>query len=135
MTEQNRALALHWFAEVWDKANPDAIDQYFSPDGHAYGFPTPESALGLAEYKALHANFTKTFSGIKVTIHDTIAEGDRVAIRWTATMTHTGDALGSAATGKPVTIPGASFCRIVDGKIMDGWNFTDFTKVVAELKA
>ena len=93
MIEQNRALAINWFQEVWDQAKPDAIDRYFAADGHAYGFPNPDSVLSRAEYKAVNATFLNSFSDIHVRIDDVIAEGDRLAIRWVCHTTHTGDAL------------------------------------------
>jgi predicted ester cyclase len=135
MIEQNRALAINWFTEVWDQANPDAIDKYFAADGHCFGFPEPDSVLSFAEYKAVHAQFLAAFSNLRVRVDDTIAEGDRIAIRWVAQMTHTGDALGIPATGRQVTMGGSSFCTCRNGMIVDGWNFMDFTKVLHHLKS
>ena len=135
MIEQNRALAITWFTEVWDQANPDAIDKYFAADGHCYGFPEPDSVLTRDEYKALHAQFLAAFPGLRVQVEEVLAEGDRIAIRWVAHMTHTGDALGFAPTGKQVAMGGSSFCVCRDGKIVDGWNHMDFTKVLAQLQA
>jgi predicted ester cyclase len=60
---------------------------------------------------------------------------DKVAVRWTATLTHTGDNLGFAATGRIVRLPGSSFVRIKDGKITDGWNQLDFTVVLQNLQS
>jgi predicted ester cyclase len=71
---------------------------------------------------------------MRVTIDDVIAEGDRVAILWTATMTHTGDGLGFAASSKKVSLPGASFITCRDGQIIDGRNHMDFTKVRLQLQ-
>jgi predicted ester cyclase len=135
MIEQNRALGITWFAEVWDQANPHAIDKYLAPDARCYGFPEPDSVLDVDQYKAVHAQFIQTFSNIRVQIDDIVAEGDRIAIRWVCHMTHTGDGLGFAATGKQVTMGGSSFCTCRDGMIVEGWNFMDFTKVLAHLQA
>jgi predicted ester cyclase len=135
MIEQNRTLAYNWFAEVWDSANPDAIDKYFAADGRCFGFPDPTSVLTLDGYKAVHAQFLQSFSGIRVQVEDVIAEDDRMAIRWTAHMTHTGDALGIAPTGRPVVMGGSSFCHTRDGKITEGWNFMDFTRVLQQLQS
>ena len=48
-------------------------------------------------------------------------------------MHHTGDALGFAASGKHATLAGSSFMHLRDGKIFQGWNFMDFTKLALEL--
>lgn len=45
-----------------------------------------------------------------------IAEGDDIAVRWTATYTHTGTLLGIPRTGKRVTIAGVSIFRMSQGK-------------------
>ncbi len=135
MTEQNRSLAHNWFEEVWNQANPDAIDKYFAPDGHCYGFPDPTSVLSRDEYKAIHDQFLKSFSNLRVEVQDVIVEADRMAIRWVVRMDHTGDALGIPPTGKPVVMGGSSFCHIRDGQITEGWNFMDFTKVLQQLQA
>ena len=52
------------------------------------------------------------FPDLKVKIDHIIEQGDKVAARWTATMTHKGDFLGFAPTGKKVTITGTSTQRI-----------------------
>ncbi len=42
---------------------------------------------------------TCTAPGLHMTAEDVIAEGDQVAVRWTATGTHTGDLMGTASGG------------------------------------
>jgi hypothetical protein len=55
MSEQNRALAIRWFKEVWNEGSEAAIDELFHPEGHAYGFPDPTSDLiGPEAFKAVH---------------------------------------------------------------------------------
>lgn len=50
-------------------------------------------------------------------------------------MKHTGDALGFPATGKQVALPGSSFITCRDGKLMDGWNYMDLTKMTQQLQS
>ena len=56
----------------------------------------------FAVYRSTHSSGTTqaTFSNIQVTIHDALAEGDKVLLRWSCRLTHTGDGLGVRATGK-----------------------------------
>jgi predicted ester cyclase len=49
-------------------------------------------------------------------------------------MTHLGDALGFPATSKKVTLPGSSFIVCRDGKIVDGRNQMDLTRVRFQLQ-
>ena len=136
MSEQNRALAIRWFDEVWNKGSEAAIDELFHPEGHAYGFPDPTSDLiGPEAFKAVHRQFKSAFSGINIVIEDVIVEGDRVAIRWTSHMNHTGDTLGFAATNRKAALSGSSFIHIHNGQIMHGWNHMDFTKLALQLQS
>ena len=136
MSEQSRALAIRWFEEVWNKGHEAAIDELFHPEGHAYGFPNPDSDLiGPEAFKAVHRQFHGAFSNINVVIEDVIAEGDRVAIRWTSHMTHSGDALGFPASNTRVALAGSSFIQISNDQIMHGWNQMDFTKLALQLQS
>jgi steroid delta-isomerase-like uncharacterized protein len=136
MSEQNKALARRWFEEVWNQGKESTIDELFHPQGKAYGFPDPDSVLiGPAGFKTTHRVFQNAFGNIHIVIDDLVAEGDRVAIRWTCTMIHNGDSLGFPATGKKTTFPGSSFITCHDGKLTEGWNFMDLTKMTLELRA
>lgn len=136
MSEQNKALARRWFEEVWNQGSESTIDELFHPQGKAYGFPDPDSVLtGPEGFKTIHRQFHNAFTNIHIDIHDVISEGDRVAIRWTCTMLHNGDGLGFAATGKKTTVPGCSFLICREGRISEGWNFMDLTRMTLQLQA
>jgi steroid delta-isomerase-like uncharacterized protein len=131
----NKDLAKRWFEAVWNQGRESAIDELFHPQGKAYGFPEPDSVLiGPEGFKSIHRQFHSAFTGIHITIDDLIAEGDRVAIRWTCVMTHNGDGLGFPATGKKTHFGGSSFITCRDGKLIDGWNFMDLTKMALDLQ-
>jgi ketosteroid isomerase-like protein len=122
----NKQLARRWFEEVWNQGRESTIDELLHPEGKAYGFPEPDSVLvGPEGFKAIHRAFHNAYGDIHIDIDDLIAEGDRVAIRWTCTMTHTGDGLG---------FPASSFIHCRDGKLTSGWNFMDLTKTTQQLQ-
>jgi predicted ester cyclase len=58
---------------------------------------------------------------LRFTIDDLVAEGDRVAIRWTLRSTNTGPMLGRPPTGQPVELAAIVIFRIVDGGIAERW--------------
>lgn len=135
MPEENKNLVRRWFEEVWNKRRISAIPEMYHPSGRAHGFPEPDSVLtGPEEFAAVCKNFYETFGDIHITVDDLIAEGDKVAVRWTATMTHTGHGLGFPATSQQVKLPGSSFLICGNGMILDGWNQMDFTRVQMQLK-
>ena len=133
--EANKTLAKRWFEEVWNQHRESAIDELFHPQGKVHGFPEPDSLLvGPEAFKAVYRQFTTTFSNIHIALDDLIAEEDRVAVRWTCTMDHTGDAPGFPATGRKSTLLGSSFVTFRDARLFEGWNFTDLTKMRLQLQ-
>jgi steroid delta-isomerase-like uncharacterized protein len=131
----NKALIQRWFDEVWNQGRESAIDELFHPQGKALGFPDPDSILiGPAGFKTIHRQFQNIFGGIHIEIDDIIAEGDRVAARWTTTAIHSGDGLGFPATGKNTTLAGSSFITCRNGQIIEAWNYMDMTKLTIDLQ-
>jgi steroid delta-isomerase-like uncharacterized protein len=135
MSEANKQLVRRWFEEVWNQQRESAIDAMFSPEGKSHGFPEEDSVLiGPEDFKSIHRSFRGAFPDVHVTVEDLVAEGDKVAVRWKAEMTHRGDHLGFAATGKRASMNGASFVVVKDGKIDEGWNFMDMGSLFARLR-
>lgn len=131
----NKELARRWFEEVWNQGRESAIKEMYHRDGRAFGFPEPDSVLnGPDEFAAIWRQFRSAFPDVHVTVDDLVAEGDRVAVLWTATMTHTGDGLGFPASSKKVGFQGSSFLLCRDGQIKEGRNQMDFTKVRLQLQ-
>ena len=135
MSEANKQLVQRWFEEVWNQKSESAIDAMFSSEGESHGFPQEDSVLvGPEDFKTIHRSFRGAFPDLHITVEDAIAEGDKVAVRWTVTATHRGDHLGFAATGKGIGMNGSSIVVIKDGKIHDAWNFMDMGGLFARLR-
>jgi predicted ester cyclase len=64
---------------------------------------------------------------LHITIEDLVEEGDRVAVRWRATGTLTGDGFGVPPTGKRMDMGGGmTIARVHNGRIAEAWNNFDF---------
>ena len=61
---------------------------------------------GPDEFKVFVEKLRGAFPDIHMTIEDAFASCDKVAVRWSATMTHTGDHLDIPASGKRVSVAG-----------------------------
>lgn len=79
--------------------------------------------------------YLTAFPDTHFTIDDMIAEGDRVAIRWTVRATHRGEFEGIAPTGKPVTVTGTMVARIANGKLVEGWQNFDALGLLQQIGA
>ena len=134
--EANDQLLRQFFEEVWNRKNEAAIDAILAPDCVAYGLPDPDAVLrGPEAFKQLHRMFVGAFPDIQIAVLDVIAAGDRVAARWRATGTHLGGHLGFPATGKPVTLDGATIAIIRAGRMQEGWNMMDMGHLFESLRS
>jgi steroid delta-isomerase-like uncharacterized protein len=132
MSEENKALARRQVEEVFNKHNPDAVDEFFAPDCVSHNTPPgmPNDREGL---KALVAMYVGAFPDLKVTSDFQLAEGDKVVMRWTARGTHSGELMGIPATGKRIEITGIGIQRIAGGKIVEEWNESDQMGMMQQL--
>ena len=136
MSEANKELMRRWFAEVWNEGRAEAIDEMFAADGVARGLGEAGAEVrGPAAFRSYFAKLRGAFPEFEVTVEDVIAEGDKVAARWSAKMMHRGDDLGVAASGRQVAVTGMSFIRIKDGRIVEGWNNWDVHALMEQIGA
>jgi steroid delta-isomerase-like uncharacterized protein len=122
--EENNQLVRRTFEEAWNRGELNTVYEIFDARhvSHGVGVELPDGPDG---FKQLIAVYRAAYPDIHFTVEDQLAEGDKVAIRWSATGTHEGELMGIAPTGKQVTLTGMAISRIVDGKIMETWNSFD----------
>jgi len=135
MAQGNSALIRRWFEEVWNKGRMEAIDEMASPDAIGHGQAQHDTDIGLKEFRKLAAGLRTAFPDFKATIDQVIEQGDKVVARWTTTMTHKGEFLGFAPTGKKATVTGTTILRIIDGKIIEGWDNWDQLGLLVQIGA
>jgi predicted ester cyclase len=75
------------------------------------------------------------FSSFRVTVADMLADGDRVAVRWTSEGTHASEWFGIPATHKRVIFGGIDIYRFDRGKIREWWRNEDFPFLLQQLEA
>jgi steroid delta-isomerase-like uncharacterized protein len=129
----NKELVLRQQQEVWNKGNMAVIDELYTPDfvGH---FPFGES-VGREELKKMVALHRAAFPDWMEQAEDVVAEGDRVAIRFTSRGTQRGEFRGIKPTGRSVTIGEAAIFRIADGRIVEQWVFPDVGSLLQQLES
>lgn len=97
-----------------------AVDELFSADYVEHG-GTGEDTRGIKNYKQSMNEFYNAFPDVHVTLDDMIAEGDRVAVRFTLNGTHKGGFMGIPPTKKKWTIGEIGIIRITNGKFVESW--------------
>src|SRR6185503_9308861 len=103
MNDDNKRLAQRWFEEVWNQGLESTIDELLSPEGVGFGLAATDTEVhGPTEFKPFVRNMRDAFPDLHIAVEDTVAEGDKVAVRLRVTGTHKGGGLGVAPTGRKV---------------------------------
>jgi steroid delta-isomerase-like uncharacterized protein len=120
------------FSEVWSKGNVDLVDELYAADfvGHFPGetFHGPE---GIRSHVTTHRI---AFPDWVEEIEDTIAEKDRVVVRFRSSGTNLGEFLDRAATGNRVEISEVAIFRLKDGKVVEQWVYPDMLSMQRQLR-
>jgi predicted ester cyclase len=132
MIEACKELGKLWFEEVWNKGRRAAIRELLAPGAVIY--ECGEAVRGAEGFYPFFDRMQASFSNIHVSIHDAIAEGDVVCLRWSCTMTHTGDGFGVPPTNKDVQTTGITIIRSANGKIVAGWQNWDMLGLMQQIK-
>jgi steroid delta-isomerase-like uncharacterized protein len=124
--DQNIQLMRRWFQEVWNEGRIETVHELFHTDGVARGQRASEAEIrGPEEFVKFVREIRGAFPDMKVQVDDVFGAGDKVVLRWSGTMTHTGDALGLPPTGRTVRSRGITIARFADGKVVEGWDCWD----------
>jgi len=131
-TEENKAIVRRFVEEVQNRQNLGALNELFSPDfvDHSGISTLPPTLDGTKQF------FTKLFTAfpdISATIHDQVADGDKVVTRKTFQGTHQGEYMGIPPTGKHVVVDVIDIFRILGGKITDHWAVADMLGLMQQL--
>jgi predicted ester cyclase len=125
VSDRNKAIAGAVF-DVWGSGELDRLDELVAPDVVHHDPYDPHGDQGLDGMKATIAANRERFAELRLDVQDQIAEGDRVATRWTCTMVQ-------ADSGKRATIAGITIDRFEDGKIVEAWRSMDALGLVSQL--
>jgi steroid delta-isomerase-like uncharacterized protein len=132
--EKLKALEHRFFEEMLNHGNTAVGDELFAADAldHA-GFPG--QVAGREGFKQAVEMVHNAFDNLRYTIEDMVAEGDRVATRWTLRGTHTGEFLGVLPTGNEVAVEGIHILRFANGQVVECWESWDRLGMLQQLGA
>ena len=117
--EANKANERRLYEEVWNKGNLSLISELVSPD-----FVSGNNK-GLDGYRQMVSGWRTAMPDVHFTIHEMVAEGDKVAYRVSATGTGAGN-LGSVdVRGKKISGTMSIFTEYKGGKVAVGVAATD----------
>jgi uncharacterized protein len=118
--DRNRELAREEF-EVWSSGELDRLDRLVASDVVHHDPYDPWAADGLRGLKASIRATRERLSDFEITVLDQVAEADRVASRWRATMSADQGAAGT----REVSVTGITIERFANGKVVESWRSID----------
>lgn len=127
----NKEVVKRYWLEFWNEKKGDILEDITSSDLQLH-FP-PGQAHQPPSLKRWFETAQSAFPDVHFTMHDLIAEGDRVVCRWSYVATNTGDFLGHKATNLKVTDQGINMFRIENGKIAELWMSGDSLGLLHQL--
>jgi steroid delta-isomerase-like uncharacterized protein len=123
--EENKAIVQRYVDDIQNKHNLDAIEDIFSSDFIDHMDSFGGSFQGLDGLKRGYSHQLTAFPDIQMTVHELIAEGDKVVVYKTGTGTHCEEYNGIPATGKKIKFTSVYIFRIKDKKIAEYWGLFD----------
>jgi steroid delta-isomerase-like uncharacterized protein len=129
--EDNKALIRRYF-ETWNSNDVDVLDEIIAEDAIDH-MAYEGQQTGRAGYRDFYATWHNAFPGFRAEIEDMIAEGDRVATRWTFRGRHAGVYNGIAPTGREVQFTAVSIQLIRNGLVAEEWYIGDSYEFMRQL--
>ena len=125
VTERNKATARRWSEDLWGKGNLAVADEIIARSyvRHDPGEPFP--AHGPDDVKRIVRALRRMLPDLTIHVDATIAEGDFVVSRYTATGTDTVGYMGMPPTGKSIRTTAMQMFRFEDGLIVESWAVRD----------
>jgi len=115
----NKAI-ISRLGELWNTGNLAIADEIFGA-GFVNHDPNNPGVTNSESYKGYVPVIRIGFPDFHVATEDLIAEGEKVAFRWTINATHQGELMGMPATGTQVVWTGITLAHFADGKIVEMW--------------
>lgn len=109
-----------WLDDIWNQRRPEVIHEMLGPD--SIGHLEERDMLGPDPFAEFHARFVASFPDIRMTIEDSVAEGEQVVLRWIAEGTHRGPLNGIEPSGRTFRLRGMSWLRYENGRLVEGWD-------------
>jgi steroid delta-isomerase-like uncharacterized protein len=127
--DENKALVRRFITEIFEQGRAEAIDELCADDfiGHTWGNADKD---GL---RAAMARVAQGLADAKFVIDDEIGEGDRVAVRVTASARQVGEFMGMPASGRSYEIGEIHIFRVRDGKVSEHWHQFDTASMMKQL--
>lgn len=123
------------FDGVWNGEDPTVAADLVSEEYIIHDRELAQQLRGPELYRTLASTTRDGFSDMTITIEDSVAAGDRVALRWTMSGTHDGSVFGIEPTGKQIEYSAIEIDRFEDDLLAESWVQGDMLGLMEQLGA
>ena len=135
MSAETNKLVMGRFTDFINTASEKLADELISPDAIFHVPGRSEPVRGPAGYLAIIGMMRGGFPDIQWTLEEMIAEGDKVAARFTMRGTHRGTFFGVPPTGKPIVVQAMNFYRLSRGQFVEERGQPDLLALLQQIGA
>jgi steroid delta-isomerase-like uncharacterized protein len=125
-------IGRRFFYDLWNDGDLTLVDSLIAPDYVDHN-PLDGQDPGRNGVRQFVERTRIAFPDMSVSLDLQIAEGDRVANRYTFRGTHRGTFMGLAASNKPVEITGITVFRVGGGQIRERWGYIELATMLAQI--
>jgi steroid delta-isomerase-like uncharacterized protein len=131
--EGNKAIACRFIEDIFARQDPDAVEELVSNDFTPHGWG--QNMKGREAVRGAIERASAGLSEVEMRIEDMIAEGDRVAVRFTSGATQTSEFTGIPPSGHRYEIAEIHILRNRDGQVTEHWHQLDLMGMKRQLEA
>jgi steroid delta-isomerase-like uncharacterized protein len=135
MTRESNRLLMKSFTNFINTASEGLATELISPNAIFHVPGRSEPLQGPSGYLTTIGMMRAGFPDIQWTLEEMIAEGDKVAARFTMRGTHQGTFFGTPPSGKKIEVTAMNFYRMTDGKIVEERGQPDLLGLLQQIGA
>lgn len=125
-------IAVQTLYRAFSEQNPDLVDAVLAPAWDDIPL-APGQEPGPAGIKPIIRMLAAALPDVQITIHDTVQQPGKVAVRAEISGTHLGELFGIAPTGKKVSFRLHEFHTLADGLVTTTWHMEDWFGLFLQL--
>jgi steroid delta-isomerase-like uncharacterized protein len=131
--DADKTLVRRFISEIFERGQATAVDDLATEDFTTHTGRGPQ--VGRDALRTTIARVSPALEAVRFTIDDILAEGDRVAVRLTASARQVGEFMGMPPSGKSYTVEEIHWFRVKDGKVAEHWHQFDQVGLMTQLGA
>jgi predicted ester cyclase len=125
-------MVVRQLLELYNRGAWDRLDDLIAAD---YVHHNNDLELNRTQFKRGAAWVRQGLPDFRITIEDTVAESDRVAIRFIGRGTHLGSLYGETPTSRTIAVHGIAIYQVAGGKVVADWEAMDEHDLMKQIGA